>query len=107
MKNPTLHNKGKSEHLLVVHPLGLILKRRLIFRIETRDSTSNTVLGFKRTVLWPVLYCYIHSRTDFNFLRDQSRFEVSVETNIHLSQKTTIIPPSGGCVSDLVCFSEA
>lgn len=79
--------------------------------METRDSTSNAALSLNRTALCPVLYCYIHSRADFNYLSEQSRFEVSVETSIHLSQKkkkkTTIIPPSSGCVSVLVCFSEA
>lgn len=106
-KPKPLHNKVKSKHLLIVYSSDLILTRRLIFRMETRDSTSNAVLGLNRTALCPVQYCYIHSRADFNFLSEQSRFEVSVETSIHLSQKTTIIPPSGGCVSVLVYFSEA
>lgn len=85
-KPKPLHNK-ESKHLLIVSSSDLILKRRLIFRMKTRDSTSNAVLSLNRTALCPVLYCYIHSRADFNFLSEQSRFEVSVETSIHLSQK--------------------
>lgn len=49
-----LHNKGKSKHLLIVHSSDLILKRRLIFRMETRDATSNAVLSLNRTALCPV-----------------------------------------------------
>lgn len=64
-KSKTSTAKESQSICLLYTPQMLFFKGAFDFLLETQDFTSNAVLSFP--VLCPVLYCYIHSRTDFNF----------------------------------------
>lgn len=102
-KNPKTSTAKESQSICLLYtPQILFLKGAFSFFLNRNLGYFQAMLSSVSPVLCPVLYCYIHSRTDFNFWVISLYFKFLIKLTYTLVKNHNISPINWLCYCSCV-----